>query len=147
MRPRPGFTLWEMAIVLAIMAVGAALVAPGIARLGTDQQRQPAAELLALLRDSRKAAIDGNLVVTLRLDPVSGHYRADSAGVSGSGVLGEGTLQLDATETLITTAPRLQYVFRSTGAAIGDTVLVRSADRSLMISVDSWSGVARADAR
>jgi prepilin-type N-terminal cleavage/methylation domain-containing protein len=147
MRARAGFTLWEMAIVLAIMAVGAALVAPGIARLGTDQQRHPAAELLALLRDSRKAAIDRNVVVTLRLDPVSGHFRADTAGVYGSGVLAEGTLQLDATETLSTTAPRLQYVFRSTGAAFGDTVLVRAADRSLMVSVDSWSGVARADAR
>jgi prepilin-type N-terminal cleavage/methylation domain-containing protein len=147
MRMRGGFTLWEMAIVLAVMAVSAIMVAPAIGRLGTEQARQPAAELLALLHDARKAAIDGNSVVTLRLDPVSGHYRADTAGVNGSGVLAEGTLQLDATETLDTRLLRLQFVFRPTGASLGDTVLVRAADRSVLVGVDPWSGVARADAR
>ena len=144
---RLGFTLWEMAIVLAVMAVSAVLVAPAFSRLGTDLARQPAAELLALLHKARKAAVDGNSVVTLRLDPVSGHFRADTSGVNGNGVLAEGTLQLDATETLDTKLARLQFVFRPTGAAMGDTVLVRAADRSVLVAVDQWSGVARADAR
>lgn len=145
---RRGFTLWEMAIVLAVMAVSAVLVAPAIARLGTEQERKPAAELLALLHDARKAAIERNTVVTLRLDPVSGHYRADSAGVGGTGLVAEGTLQLDATEVLTASTPRLTWTFRPTGAAMGDSVLVRAAYRSVVVVVvDLWSGEARADAR
>jgi len=147
MRARRGFTLLETAIVLAVMAVAAVLVAPAIARLGSEQQRQPAAELLNLLRDARSAAIDRNTVVTLRLDPVSGHYRADTSGVSGAGVTAEGVLQLEAAETLDARVPRFVWVFRPTGAAQGDTVLVRAADHSVMVAVDQWSGVARADAR
>ena len=147
MRTRPGFTLLETAIVLAVMAVGAVLVAPAIARLGSQQQRQPAAELLALLQHARGVAIEHSVVVTLRLDPVSGHYRADSASVFGSGILAEGLLQLDASETLDTRLLRLTYIFRPTGATLGDTILVRAANQSVLVVVDPWSGVARADAR
>ena len=147
MRTRRGFTLWEMAIVLAIMAVGGALVAPAIARLGSEHPRENGAELLALLRDARRAAIIHNAVVTLRVDPVSGHFRADSAGLSGSGLLAEGTLVLAGTEHLETALARLQYVFRPTGAARGDTVRVAGADRQVLVSVDAWSGVAHADTR
>ena len=147
MPSRRGFTLWEMAIVLAVMALSAVLVAPAFARLGTEQPRAAASALLALLRDARGSAIERNTVVTLRLDPVSGHYRADSSGIRGSGVLAEGTLQLDATETLVTPLPRLQFVFRPTGASLGDTVLVRGGQQSVLVVVDSWSGVARVDAR
>ena len=146
-RARVGFTLWEMAIVLAIMAVGAVLVAPAIARLGSEQVRENGAELLVLLRGARKAAIRYNTVVTLRLDPVSGHYRADSAGLAGSGLLAEGTLQLDGAERMETTLSRLQFRFRPTGAASADTVRVRGAKRNVLVSVDAWSGVARVDAR
>jgi prepilin-type N-terminal cleavage/methylation domain-containing protein len=147
MRSRAGFTLLETAIVLAVMAVGAVLVAPAIARLGSEQRRQPAAELLALLRDARRTAIDQNIVVTLRLDPVSGHYRADTSGVSGAGVMADGVLQLEASETLEARLLRFVWVFRPTGAAQGDTVLVRAANQSVMVSVDQWSGVAHADSR
>jgi len=79
-----------MAIVLAVMALSAVLVAPAFARLGTEQPRAAASALLALLRDARGSAIERNTVVTLRLDPVSGHYRADSSGIRGSGVLATG---------------------------------------------------------
>jgi len=146
-RTRTGFTLWEMAIVLAVMAVGAILVAPAIARLGTEQVAQPAAGLITLLTAARKTAIEGNATLTLRLDPVSGHYRADTTGVGGTGEVGEGTLVLDGTETLSTPLPRLVWVFRPTGAAFADTVLVRGAEKTVLVAVDPWSGVARADAR
>ena len=56
-------------------------------------------------------------------------------------------LQLDATETLDTRLLRLTYIFRPTGATLGDTILVRAANQSVLVVVDPWSGVARADAR
>jgi Tfp pilus assembly protein FimT len=147
MRARAGFTLWEMAITFAIMTVMALLVAPAIGRFGDDQPKGSADQLLALLRDARKAAIAQNTLVTLRVDPASGRYQADTTGARGSGLLVEGRLDLGAAEVLITDQPRLLYIFRATGAAFADTVLVRGTRATVLVSVDPWSGVAHADAR
>ncbi|MDB4917985.1 MAG: hypothetical protein JWM95_5629 [Gemmatimonadetes bacterium] len=145
--PRPGFTLFEMAIVLAIMALSAALVIPALARLGLDKQPEAAAGVLTLLHDARKTAIDRNTMVSLRIDPVTGRYRADTTGVAGTGKFAEGSIQLDATETLVTEEPRLKFIFRPTGAVFADSVLVRGMGATVLVTVDPWSGLARADAR
>jgi prepilin-type N-terminal cleavage/methylation domain-containing protein len=147
MTARRGFTLFEMAIVLAIMALSAALVVPALARLGQDKQPEAAAGILALLKDARKTAIDHNAMVSLRIDPLTGRYRADTTGVAGTGQLGEGTISLDATETLVTEQTRLTFIFRPTGAAFADSVLVRGLGATVLVSVDPWSGLARSDAR
>ena len=147
MRARSGFTLWEMAITFAIMTVLALLVAPAIGRFGDGQPRGSADQLLALLRDTRKAAIAQNTMVILRVDPATGRYQADTTGVRGTGMLAEGRLDLGAAEVLVTDRARLQYVFRPTGAAFADTVLVRGTTATVLVAVDPWSGVAHADAR
>jgi prepilin-type N-terminal cleavage/methylation domain-containing protein len=147
MRARRGFTLWEMAIVLAVMSVAAVLVAPAITRLGERPPARTADAVLGLLRDARRTAIERNVVLTVRLDPVSGHYRADTTGADGTGRLGEGTLALGATETLETALPRLRFIFRPTGAALADSLLVRGFGEAVLVTVDPWSGVARTDAR
>ncbi len=146
-RARTGFTLLEMGIVLAIMAVSAMLVAPALTRMGQGKPPGTADGVLKLLSDARKVAIDRNETVTLRVDPTSGRYRADTVGITGSGELGEGTLTLGAQESLVTDLPRLVYVFHPTGSAFADTVLVRGAGASALVSVDPWNGVAYAQAR
>jgi prepilin-type N-terminal cleavage/methylation domain-containing protein len=146
-RPRRGFTLLEMGIVLAIMAVSAMLVVPAISRMGQGKPPGTGEDVVRLLNDARKIAIERNETVTLRLDPASGRYRADTAGVAGSGELGEGTLSLGAQETLVTDLPRLVYVFHPTGAAFADTVLVRGTGAAALVRVDPWNGVAYAAAR
>ena len=147
MRRRRGFTLWEMAITFAIMTVMALLVAPAIGRFGDEQPKESADQLLALLRSTRKAAINQNTMVTLRIDPATGRYQADTTGARGSGLLTEGRLELGAADVLVTTRPRLINIFRPTGAAFADSVLVRGSSATVMVAVDSWSGVAHADAR
>jgi prepilin-type N-terminal cleavage/methylation domain-containing protein len=146
-RRRRGFTLMEMALVLAIMAVSAMLVAPAFARMGQDKPLGVADPLIKLLGDARQIAIQRNEAVTLRLDPTSGRYRADTVGVAGSGELGEGTLALGAQDAMATDLPRLVYVFHPTGSAFADTVLVRGPSASVMVAVDPWSGVAHASRR
>lgn len=132
-------------MVLLVMAIAASLAAPAFARLGTDQPTGAADKLIGLLHDAHKAAIDFNATVTLRLDPKTLKYQLDTSGTNGAGRLAEGVLDLGLTQTLVSDQPRLQYVFRPSGAAFADTVIVRGGDVPLVVRVDPWSGVARAD--
>jgi prepilin-type N-terminal cleavage/methylation domain-containing protein len=145
MRPRTGYTLLEMSVVLVIMAIAATLVVPALVDLGQEPSPHTASALLDLLHASRVAAIDNDVTVTLLVDPVSGAYRADSAGVQGTGVLAAGQLTLQGDEEMVTDLPRLRYVFNPTGATWGDTVRVRGGSSSGLVSVDPWSGVATSD--
>jgi prepilin-type N-terminal cleavage/methylation domain-containing protein len=144
-RARDGFTLWELTMVLLVLAIAAGLAAPAFARFGAEQPEGSADRVLGLLHDARKAAIDFNATTTLRLDPKTLNYAVDTSGVNGAGRLAEGTLDLGLTQTLETDKPRLQYLFRPSGAAFADTVIVRGGSVPLVVRVDPWSGVARAD--
>jgi prepilin-type N-terminal cleavage/methylation domain-containing protein len=143
-RSRAGFTLIEMSIVLAIMAIASGLVVPALVDLGRTPQRRTADQLLSLLNATRRVAIDHNVTVTLVLDPKSGNYRVDSTGLFGSGPVIQSQIDLLGMESMVTDLPRLNFSFRPTGAAMGDTVRVRGADSSVVVSVDPWSGVAYA---
>jgi prepilin-type N-terminal cleavage/methylation domain-containing protein len=147
MRCRRGYTLLEMSITLAVLAIASALVVPALVNFGETPARRTAGELLGVLAASRKLAIDSNVAVVLVLDPSTGRYRADSTGPFGSGPVTEGSFATDAMELFVTDQARLVWRFRSTGAASGDTVLVRGTNESLLVVVDPWNGVAWTDAR
>lgn len=140
-RSRRGFTLVEMAIVMAVMAIASGLVVPALVDLGRTPQRRTADALLSLLNATRRLAIDNNVSVTLVLDPKSGDYRVDSTGFYGSGLVEQSQIDLLGMEAMVTELPRLTFWFQPTGAALGDTVRIRGADSSVVVSVDPWSGV------
>jgi Tfp pilus assembly protein FimT len=142
MRPRRGFTLLEMAIILALMAVSAALVIPAYTDMGLTPPVLPGNALLVLLRDARRVAIGQSLTVAVRIDPSTNYFRVDTTGISGTGLLADGTLEIGAYESLKTDLPRLQYVFRPSGAALGDTVTVQGNSLTAVLAVDAWSGEA-----
>jgi type II secretory pathway pseudopilin PulG len=144
---RPGFTLWETALVLAVLVVTLVLAAPALVGFGADKAPTDADALLALLREARREAVHQNALVAVRLDPASGRYRVDTTGVFGMGTLASGTLELGGATVMVTELPRLQFLFQPTGAAYGDSVGVRGPQGTVMISVDPWSGVARAEPR
>jgi prepilin-type N-terminal cleavage/methylation domain-containing protein len=149
-RARPakrGFTLWELTMVLLVMAIAGTLAVPAFARFGTEQPTRGADGILALLRDARKASIDYNATVTLRLDPKTLKYQVDTTTAAGAGVLAAGVLDMGMKETLVSDQPRLLYVFRPSGATFADTVAVHGGDVPLVVRVDQWTGVARADAK
>lgn len=144
---RTGFTLWELTMVLLIMAIAATLAAPALARFGTEQPPGGADAMIGLLRDTRKAAIQYNATATLRLDPKTLSYEVDTAGAFGMAPLAQGTLDLGMASSIRTDQPRLQFVFEPTGAAFADTAVVNGGTIPLIVRVDPWSGVARADSR
>lgn len=134
-------------MVLLVLAIAATLAAPAFARFGADQPPGGADAMLNLLRDARRAAIEFDADVTVRLDPTKLDYAVDTSGVDGSGMFARGVLDLGAAQSLVTDRPRLQYVFRPTGAAFADTVVVRGGRVPLVVRVDPWSGIARADSQ
>src|ERR1043165_3333033 len=75
---RRGFTLWELTMVLLILAITATLAAPALARFGTEQPATAADAALGLLHDARKAAIDFHVTSVLWLDPKTLRYQLDT---------------------------------------------------------------------
>ena len=57
-------------MVLLVMAIASFLAVPAFARFGAEQPTRGADRMIGLLRDARKASLDFNATVTLRLDPV-----------------------------------------------------------------------------
>ncbi len=146
-RTRRGFTLLEMSIIMAMMAVAALLVIPAYTDFGAVPPVLPGNALLALLRDSRRLAIDNSLTVAVRVDPATNYYQVDTTGLAGTGRFTEGTLEIGTYESLTTDLPRLQYIFRPSGAALGDSVTVQGNSANAVIVVDAWSGEATLYAR
>lgn len=144
---RTGFTLWELTMVLLVMAIAATLAAPAFARFGAEQPPGGADAMLGLLHDARKAAIVFNTTSTLRLDPKTLAYELDTSSMTGMARLASGVLDLGMASTLVTDQPRLQFVFEPTGASFADSVVVHGGQIPLIVRVDPWSGVARADSR
>jgi prepilin-type N-terminal cleavage/methylation domain-containing protein len=147
MRARRGFTLWEMTIVLALVAISAALVIPNWVDFGESASVAPGDAMVALLRDARKLAIERSQTVRVQIDPAALYYRVDTTGANGTGFYADGTLAMSTYETLETNLKRLRYMFRPTGAALGDTVAVRGGEYPVTVAVDSWSGYAIVYAR
>lgn len=146
-RRRRGFTLFEMTIVLMVLAIVTGLSVPAMVRFGARDAGTGSDRLIELLTNARRLAIQRAVQVDLVIDPETGHYRVDSTGVGGMGLVAEDTLDLAITDALETDLPRLRYRFRVTGAAFGDTVVIRGADSTRVLQVDRWSGVAHAIAR
>jgi hypothetical protein len=134
-------------MVLLVLAIAGTLAVPAFARFGTEQPSRGADGVLALLRDARKASLDYNATVTLRLDPKTLKFQADTTTANGAGILATGVVDMGLTETLVSDQDRLLYIFRPTGAAFADTVVVHGGDMPLIVRVNPWSGVARADSR
>ena len=134
-------------MVLLVMAIAGTLAVPAFERFGTEQPTRGADGMLALLRDARKASIEYNATVTLRLDPKTLKFQADTTTAAGAGMLASGVLDMGMKETLVSDQPRLLYIFRPSGTTFADSVVVHGGDVPLIVRVDQWTGAARADAK
>jgi prepilin-type N-terminal cleavage/methylation domain-containing protein len=84
---RRGFTLLEVIIVLLLMALATALVAPAI----TSREPRTRDELAALLRMARLAAVRRGEIVTVTV-AASGRWRLDGDASAASGPIASGQL-------------------------------------------------------
>lgn len=148
---RRGFTLWELVVVLALLAVTLGVAVPAYVRFGAAAAR-PVDVLVATLRAAREVAVRTGATVTLVLDPGTGVFRVDTAGVGGAATVRVDTLDADARGTIDPDSARLRWTFRPTGAVLADTVRLRAggadgAGTGRVLVVDAWSGVPRVETR
>ena len=67
--PRAGYTLMELVVVLALLAVAAALVAPAVGRTAGDvTARTQVGSVAAFLRGAREQAVTRHQIVEVSLD-------------------------------------------------------------------------------
>jgi general secretion pathway protein H len=138
-----GFTLMEVLVVLAILALGVMLVAPSLNRVRQGMMvRTEAYELATHLRSARAAARATNIEHVLVFDLVGHRYWAD-------GVVRP--RQLPRTIAIDLTVPQSEHTgasagrvrFLPDGSTSGARVILRDKRSSASISVDWLSGDVR----
>jgi prepilin-type N-terminal cleavage/methylation domain-containing protein len=134
-----GFTLLEVAIVLAISAIAALLVLPQWLP-PSDPLLEPDAEISGWLADARQQAIAARQTVTVYVDTRAARVRMDTSAASGAAAWREGDLPRHVLAAIEPPGARARFAFRPTGAAVGDTLRVRTRDGMRQLTVDRWSG-------
>lgn len=145
-RERLGFTLIEVVVVLVLLGLVAGVTAPAFRdSASTGAGGQVAREVVSLLERARTTALERGTAVRVVLDPVTGGYTvaADSAG--GVVPVREGRVTLPAGVTLVTATLRYTASFGATAVAGADTLRIRGTDGETRLTVNRWTGTARAE--
>lgn len=133
-----GFTLIEMLIALAVLALGAALIVPMATRSRDDLALLAAARELALvLRSVRSAAMESGREHTLVIDAAARRYWADGVArpqtVNAELGFGPATASVDhAGHRVVRMGPD--------GSSSGASVELRARGRSILVAVDAMTG-------
>lgn len=147
MARRRGFTLAEILVVIVVIGIVSAAVAPALARGARPHPADAAAEeVRALLAGGRRAAVRGGVPVAVELDTRTGRYRVAAdlpEGPPGKPVA-EGALRLPAGVTVDPPAGTRRFTFGVLGAGQGAPVVVRSGGRTAAVEIDPWTGEVRA---
>lgn len=142
-----GFTLLELMVVIGILALAVAIVAPSLnrARLGL-MVRSAAYELASGLRAARAAAQSGNRERIVTIDLAPRRYWAE-------GVVGQRTFPASvAVELAVPESERLgpaagQVRFFPDGSASGAKVVLNDGRQAASVLVDWLSGDVRIELR
>ncbi len=140
MKPRPGFTLVEVVVVLLILSVSAAVVVPSFARPG-DAMDLVVDRATRLLHDSRRLAVSRATRVRLGLEP-DGRFHAWLLESDSGAALAEGRLPLPP-EISLDSDRTLLLTFDLAGGAVGDSIPLRSGNQVRVLALDRWTGAVR----
>lgn len=138
-----GFTLVETMVVLVVLGLVAAAVAPDLRALLRPGSMAAAEELAGVYRNARAAATDRGQSVVVTLDHRTGAWRT-YVGATGSPdeAVAHGNLLADRPDTRLRTAGDGPAIVRfgPAGRARGPAVSANRGGHSLQVVVDPWTG-------
>ena len=148
-RRHRGHTLWEMLLVLTLLGLVAALVAPAarVVRPPMDDVVQTTTDVVALLDRARLTALERGITVELRLDPVSGRAWVFALDADSLRLVGMATIARVSAVDVLAAGPRARFVFTAGGDAFGEPITVRGVGGARRISIDGWTGGAHVSPR
>ena len=135
-----GYTLVEIVVVLAIMAVVTAMVLPAMLDRPTSAALRSADEVAGIVRAARRAALERAVPVIVSLAPATHAYQVATETDDSSIVLAEGVLALSPGVRLGATGPAVRIRFDRGGIATPDSVALFDDGGSVMVTVDRWTG-------
>ena len=147
---RRGHTLWEMLLVLALLGVVTAIVAPSLglrSAIRKDGVTAATAEVSSVLARARLTALDRGTSIEVVIDPATARIWTFTVERGERRLLSAGTLALAEGAMLAAESPRVRFTFDAAGTASGGPVTVRGIEGAREVAVDPWSGAAHAISR
>jgi len=143
---RRGFTLMELMVVLAMLAIAAAVAAPALRPPRERSAGAAADSLLHVLARARAGAAARGTLVRVEVRAGDGAWVvAGAAGDGGEDTLAAGELPLPADGRLLAgPAGAARVSFEPAGRARAGHMAVTDPGGRIEIVVDPWSGAARA---
>jgi len=134
-----GFTLIELVVVLLILGLTLAAVAPAFAAR-RDHSLDTAVDAIAmLLRTARNTALETAVPTAVTIDPASARVwvRADAV---KNPLDTSFAIAVPAGTDYSAASARVRFVFDPRGGATVDTLMVSSARGRWSVTVDTWTG-------
>jgi prepilin-type N-terminal cleavage/methylation domain-containing protein len=140
MTVRPGFTLIEVIIVLALLGLTAGLAVPALLSvLQPDGRHESVRAAHELLEAGRSLALERGTRVEIVIDSASGRYWVSAYDDSVHAIT-SGRIPLTDGARLELPQARARFVWDARGAAAADTLVIVTGESRTRLTVVPWTG-------
>ena len=138
---RSGFTLVELLVVLAILALISTVAIPAFTQLAEPNDLERAAtEVKRLLERARLTALERATRATIVIDPEALRYRL----TINRGTSPDSTIEapLSGPSGVVISGPtrRPRVTFDGQGRSFGDSIVLVGEGRAMIVGTDPWTG-------
>lgn len=136
-----GFSLMELVVVLAILAIGAAVVAPGVVRTADGvRARAEVGAVAAFLRSAREHAVTRRQAMEVRLDAETHTLVMRQAGSGGESIV-QATRAVSTLLRIAVDPPAPSVTFLPHGMSTGARFAIATSGMpAYVVTVDALTG-------